>query len=136
MPAAQPSKDLRMLCYEHLLEMGVNQSFVNSACDGTQAITHGCTEPNCLVRYNSSRGYLVLNQNGNKDEMDMVPKVRCFLDGAPMYLAEINPAKRNYRLWTCPQCGARRTNEEGLVGLASPEVQDLGAKNAAQSGPV
>jgi hypothetical protein len=125
-----------MLCYEHLLEMGVNQSFVNSACDGTQAITHGCTEPNCLVRYNSSRGYFVLNQNGNKDEMDMVPKVRCFLDGAPMYLAEINPAKRNYRLWTCPQCGARGTNEEGLVGLASPEVQDLGANNAAQSGSV
>jgi hypothetical protein len=53
-----------------------------------------------------------------------------------MYLAEINPAKTDYRLWTCPQCGARRTNEEGLVGLASPEVQDLGANNAAPSGPV
>jgi hypothetical protein len=126
MPAAQPSKDLRVLCHEHLLEM-------NRESDGTQAITHGCMEADCLVHYNTSRGYFMLNQSGNQDETDMVPKVRCFLDGAPMYLAEINPAKRDYRLWTCPQCGARRTNEEGL---ASPKVQDLGAKNTAQSGPV
>jgi hypothetical protein len=135
MPAAQPSKDLRMLCYDHLLEMGVNRSFVNSAGDGTQATTHGCTEADCLVHYNTSRGYFTLKQNGNKDEMDMAPKLRCFLDGAPMYLAEISPAKRDYRLWTCPQCGASRTNEEGLIGLASPKAQDLGTKNAAQSGP-
>jgi hypothetical protein len=136
MPAAQPSKDLRVLCHEHLLEMRVKRSFLNSESDGTQAITHGCTEADCLVHYNTSRGYFMLNQSGNRDEMAVVPKVRCFLDGVPMYLAEINPAKRDYRLWTCPQCGARRTNEEGLVGLASPEVQDLGANNAAQSGPV
>src|SRR5256884_4503772 len=41
-----------------------------------------------------------------------LPKVRCFLDGMPMYLAEIHPEKTSFRLWTCPQCGARRTNEE------------------------
>jgi hypothetical protein len=136
MPAAQASKDPRMLCHEHLLEMRVKRSLLNSEGDETQEITHDCRKADCLVHYNMSRGYFMLNQSGNKDEMDMMPKVRCFLDGAPMYLSEINPAKRDYRLWTCPQCGARRTNEEGLVGLAEAEVQDLGAKNAAQSGPV
>ncbi|OLE01471.1 MAG: hypothetical protein AUG82_11180 [Ktedonobacter sp. 13_1_20CM_4_53_11] len=65
--------------------------------------------------------------------MDMVPRVRCARDGAPMYLAEINPEKRGLRLWTCPQCGARHTNEEGLVGLASEGIQDLDGKSAAQS---
>jgi len=100
MPATQPSKDLRPLCHEHLLEMRLNRSFLN-----------------------------------NGDEMDMLPKVRCFLDGMPMYLAEIHPEKTSFRLWTCPQCGARRTNEEDLVGLASQETQDLGGENKAQSEP-
>jgi len=63
----------------------------------------------------------------------MLPKVRCFLDGMPMYLAEIHPEKRSFRLWTCPQYGARRTNEEGLVGLASQRIQDLAGENTAQS---
>jgi len=31
-----------------------------------------------------------------------------------------------------PQCGARRTNAEGLVGLPwQEEIQDLGGKDAA-----
>jgi len=88
-------------------------------------------KPDCLVPYNFFPGYFSLTQNGNTNEMDMVPRVRCAHDGAPMYLAKINPAKRGFRQWACPQCGARRTNEEGLVGLPSQEIQDLGGKNAA-----
>jgi hypothetical protein len=133
MPATQPSKDLRPLCHEHLLEMRLNRNFLNNGGDATQATAYGCTEPACLVRYNTSRGYFLLSQNGNGDEMEMLPKVRCFLDGMPMYLAEIHPEKRSFRLWTCPQCGARRTNEEGLVGLASQGIQDLAGENTAQS---
>jgi hypothetical protein len=133
MPATQPSKDLRPLCHEHLLEMRLNRNFLNNGGDATQATAYGCTEPACLVRYNTSRGYFLLSQNGNGDEMDMLPKVRCLLDGMPMYLAEIHPEKRGFRVWTCPQCGARRTNEEGLVGLASQGIQDLAGENTAQS---
>ena len=92
-------------------------------------------KPDCLVHYNIFRGYFILTQNGNTNEMDTVTRVRCPHDGAPMYLAEINPAKRGCRRWTCPQCGARRTNEEGLVGLTSQEIQDLSEKNAEQSEP-
>jgi hypothetical protein len=35
-----------------------------------------------------------------------------------MYLAEIGREKKDFRLWKCPQCHGRRTNEEGLAGLA------------------
>jgi hypothetical protein len=94
-------------------------------------LAYACTKPDCLVHYNILRGYFILTQNGNTNETDMVPRVRCVHDGAPMYLADINPAKRGFRLWTCPQCGARRTNEEDLVGLPSQEIQDPGGENAA-----
>src|SRR6266550_760103 len=72
MPATQPSKDLRPLCHEHLLEMRLNRSFLNNGDDATQATTYGCTEPDCLVRYNTHRGYFMLSQNGNGDEEDLV----------------------------------------------------------------
>lgn len=52
-----------------------------------------------------------------------------------MYLAEVSPEKRSYRLWTCPQSGERRTNEEGLVGRPSLEIRDADAENAAESKP-
>jgi hypothetical protein len=135
MPVAHQSKHLRQFCHEHLLEMRLNRSSLNNGGDATRATTYGCTKPDCLVRYNPSRGYFMLSQNGNRDEMDVLAKVRCFLDGAPLYLAEISPEKRSFRLWTCPQCGARRTNEEGLAGLTSQEIQDLGGENTAQSEP-
>jgi len=132
MPATQPSKDLRPLCYEHHVEMSLNGSSLNSEGDGMMA--YGCTESDCLARYNISRGYFMPSQNGNGDAMDM-PRVRCFSDGAPMYLAEISPEKRSYRLWACPQCGARRTNEEGLVSSPSREIREVDGKNAAESEP-
>ena len=133
MPATRPSKDLHVLCHEHHLEMKLNGSLLNVEGFETQAIAFGCTEPDCFVHYSASRGYFVVNQNGNKDAVEMVPKVRCFLDGSPMYLAEINPEKRGFRLWCCPQCGARLTNEEGLVALAPRGIQYPGGKNAVQS---
>jgi hypothetical protein len=118
MRAAQPRKDLRAICYEHHLEMKPNGLLSNSDGDGARAMAYVCTEPDCCVRFDTAHGYFMASRNGNRDEVDMVPKVRCFLDGAPMYLAEIDPKQRALRLWTCPQCGARRTNEEDLVGSA------------------
>ena len=133
MPAAKPTKELRPLCYEHHREMNLNRGILNTGGDGTQTIVYGCTEPDCLVYYNVSRGYFTLNQNGNSRDLGMVPKVRCAIDGASMYLAEINPQKRDFRLWTCPHCGAKHTNEEDLVGLPSQEPQDHDGENAAKS---
>ncbi len=131
MPATQPSKELRAFCHEHHVKMRLFQSLSNSEGDLTQKLAYACTQPDCLVHYNIYRGYFMLSQNGNTNELDMVPNVRCPHDGTPMYLAEVDPDKKGFRLWICPQCDGRRTNEEGLIGLASQEIQDVSGKNAA-----
>jgi hypothetical protein len=132
MSATQLGKELRALCHEHHLEMKRNKSFSNGDGGATQVIVYACTAPDCHVHYNVSRGYFILNQNGNGNEWDQTPKVKCSLDGAPMYLAQIDREKRAFRLWRCPQCGANITNEEGLVGLASMNTQDVVGKSEAQ----
>jgi len=97
--------------------------------DPTQTLAYACTEPDCLIHYNIYRGYFILSQSGHTNELDMVPSVQCPHDGAPMYLAEIDQEKRDFRLWRCPQCDGRRTNEEGVIGLASQEIQDIRGKS-------
>ena len=116
MPAAQPSKEVRSLCHEHHVEMRPNQRLSKNADGANQSLAYACTEPGCLVHYNTSRGYFTLSQNGNTNGLDMVPRVRCPQDGAPMYLAEIGREKMGFRLWRCPKCDGRHTNEESLVG--------------------
>ena len=129
MPATQPSKELRAFCHEHHVEMRLNQSLSNSEGDAIQTLAYACTDPHCLVHYNIYRGYFILSRDGNTNELDMVPRVRCPHDGTPMYLAEIDPEKRGFRLWICPQCDGRRTNEESLIGLASQGIQDVSGKS-------
>ena len=131
MPAAQPSKELRALCHEHHAEMRLNHSLVNGEDDAKHTLAYACTEPDCLVQYDIDRGYFMVSQNGNMNELEAVPSVRCLSDGTPMYLAETDPEKREFRLWRCPQCDGRRTNEEGLIGLAAQGIRDVGGKNAA-----
>jgi len=101
-----------------LTEMRLNQSLLNSEDYAKHTLAYVCTEPGCLVHYNIYRGYFMLSQDGNTNEPGMVPRVRCPHDGTPMYLAEIDLQKRGFRLWRCPQCDGRRTNEEGLRGVA------------------
>ncbi len=129
MPATQPSKELRAFCHEHHVKMRLNRSYVNSDGGATQTLAYACTEPDCLVHYNIYRGYFILSQSGNTNELDMVPSVRCLHDGTPMYGAEIDLEKRGFRLWICPQCDGRRTNEEGLIGLASQGIRDVSGKS-------
>jgi hypothetical protein len=132
MPATQPSKELRALCHEHHVEMRLNQRILNSKGDVKHTIAYACTEPDCLVHYNIYRGYFMLSQDGNANEVDMVPRVRCLHDGTPMYLAEIDREKRDFRLWKCPQCDGRRTNEEGLIGSASQGIRDASGKTGVK----
>ena len=133
MPATQPSKELRALCHEHHVEMRLNQGLSNSEGYATQTPAYACTDPHCLVHYNIFRGYFMLPQNENMNQMDRVPRVRCPHDGTPMYLAEIDLEKRDFRLWRCPQCDGRRTNEEDLISSASQEIQDVSGKNGVAS---
>jgi hypothetical protein len=70
---------------------------LNSEGDGlTQTLGYACTEPDCLVHYNIYRGYFILSQTENTNELDMVPNVRCLHDGTLMYLAEIDPDKKSF----------------------------------------
>jgi len=115
----QMTRRLRALCYEHHVEMMLSQIPGKNEGVDAQMLAYACTEPDCLVHYDSSSGYFIVSQNANTSEVDMVPGVRCAHDGMPMYLAEINPEKRGFRLWRCPRCDGRRTNEEGLAGLTS-----------------
>jgi hypothetical protein len=132
MPANQPSKQLRALCHEHHAEMRHYQGLLDNGSDAGQTLAYACTEPGCLVHYSIARGYFILSQNGNENELDMMPKVQCPLDGTSMYLAETNREKRGFRLWRCPQCDGRRTNEEDLVGLASQEIHDVSETTGTQ----
>jgi len=135
MPATQPSLDLRPLCHEHHVEMRLNQSLLNGENGATQTIAYRCTEPDCAVHYDTSRGYFLLSQNEDsedKDARDALPEVRCPKDGVPMYLAEISPVKLSFRRWTCPQCGSGRTNEQGVMGLPAEEIGNLDRENAAE----
>jgi hypothetical protein len=131
MPAAQVSKELRALCHEHHVEMRLNQSLLNCGDDAKHPLAYACTEPDCLVHYSIYRGYFMLSQDGSTNEPSMVPRVRCRHDGTSMYLAEVDVKKISFRLWKCPQCDGRRTNEEALIGLASKKIRAAGGKNAA-----
>lgn len=132
MPATKPSRELRAFCHEHHVEMRHHQSPLNSGGDAGQMGTYSCTVPDCLVHYSIAHGYFISSHNGNGNEPDMVPEVRCPHDGTPMYLAEIDRGKRGFRLWRCPQCDGKHTNEEGLVGLASHETQDVSGRSPAE----
>jgi hypothetical protein len=41
-----------------------------------------------------------------------------------MYLAELKPEKKDFRLWKCPRCNGTQTNEEDLIGGAGDEKYD------------
>ena len=129
MPAAQLRKELRAFCHEHHVSMRLDPRLSDSKDGGTRALTYSCTEPDCLVHYNTFRGYFVLAQKENTSEPDNLPNIRCLQDGAPMYLAEVDPEKKSFRLWICPHCDRRRTNEESLIGLASGEAPDPSGKS-------
>ena len=72
---------------------------------------YACPEPGCQVHYQNLRGYFIVLQEANI-ERDLVPGVRCSKDGQLMYLAEVRPERKSFRLWKCPQCNTSRSNEE------------------------
>ena len=114
MTAPQPGKQFHPLCHEHHMEMTLTNIVLQGEGRPMQASAYACPQPDCRVYYTPSNGYFIATKQGQR-ELDMTPRVRCPRDGKPMYLAEVTPAKRNFRLWRCPQCDSTRTNEEGLA---------------------
>ena len=101
-----------MLCYEHHVEMKIGRTQVEIHNELAETPLYACQERVCLVHYASSRGYFIVAQGANATEREMEPRVRCPKDGQLMYLAKVEPAKRSFRLWKCPECAASQTNQE------------------------
>ncbi len=105
-------KDLRLLCYQHHIEM-----LLEFGGELLEALLYACREPGCLIRYDSSHGYFIDTKDAKTIEQEMAPRFSCPGDEHPMYLAEVRPERRSFRLWKCPECNASRTNEESLHGF-------------------
>jgi len=97
--------DLRPLCYEHHLEMKLLDVLPKRNISG---LVYTCPKPDCFIHYNGPVGYFVVSS---------IPRTRCPHHGVRMYLAEVRPRKRSFRLWRCPLlgCKASLTNETYLV---------------------
>jgi hypothetical protein len=124
MPGTQKKHEVQPVCHEHHVKMKLTEIHLKGARDTPLIAAHACTEPDCQVHYNVSRGYFMPSYDANSTDLDVLalPKVRCSKDGAPMYLGATDEGKRGFRLWICPQCDARHTNEEDLVGVQPREV--------------
>jgi hypothetical protein len=96
------SMNLQPLCYEHHVVMKPVQILVKGDMDPAPTPAYTCPEPGCLVHYSSPTGYF----------MTPMPDVKCPHHSLPMYLAEVKPQNRSFRLWRCPECDATHTNEE------------------------
>jgi hypothetical protein len=108
----QTGKNINVLCYEHHIEMSLSQILLKIGRKSRQTAAYVCEESGCTVRYNSLRGYFVTTRDGSQIEREIMPRVSCPQDGHLMYLAEVRPKQTNYRLWRCPECNMRRTNED------------------------
>ena len=73
---------------------------------------YACREAGCLVRYDASAGYFLDTKDSKILEQEISPKIRCSRDGRLMYLAEVRPEQRSFRLWRCPECDTSYTNQE------------------------
>jgi hypothetical protein len=105
MAVKETKTDLHPLCYEHHLEMKPLDVHPKSNISG---LFYACPKADCLIHYNGPVGYFVVGS---------MPRTRCPHHGLPMYLAEIQPRKRSFRLWRCPLlgCKASLTNEGHLA---------------------
>src|SRR6266478_2336470 len=101
------STDLQPLCYEHHVLMRAVQILLKGDMYPAPTLAYTCSEPGCLIHYNSPTGYFITP----------MPDVTCPHHSLPMYLAEVKPQNRSFRLWRCPQCAATHTNEEDLAQL-------------------
>ena len=105
-------KDLHVLCYQHHIEM-----LLRLLREPAEGPLYACREPACLVRYHSLHGYFLDPKVAKTIELEITPRVSCPKDGQFMYLAEVMPQRRSFRLWKCPECNASQTNEEISDGL-------------------
>ncbi len=100
-------KDLHVLCYQHHTEM-----LLRRLSENAEKLPYACQEPGCLVRYDSPHGYFIDTEDAETIEQETTPHVSCSNDGQLMYLAEVMPERRSFRLWKCPECDLSCINDE------------------------
>jgi len=103
--------DLHVLCYQHHSEM-----LPRLLSEPAEGLLYACREPACLVRYHRLHGYFVDPKVAKTIEQEITPRVSCPKDGQFLYLAEVMPQRRSFRLLKCPQCNGRHTNKEETSG--------------------
>ena len=107
--------ELHVLCYQHHTEM-----LLRLPGESAEGPAYACQESGCLVRYDRARGYFLDTEDAMTVEQETTPHVNCSNDGHLMYLAEVSPQRRSFRLWKCPECNLSRINdndEESAGGL-------------------
>ena len=105
-------RDLHILCYQHHTEM-----LLRLLSEPAEGLLYACREPGCLVRYHSLDGYFIDSKDAKTIDQEITPRVSCPDDARLMYLAEVMPQRRSFRLWKCTECNESRTNEETSGGL-------------------
>ena len=109
----RPANSLQPLCYEHHTEMR-SVPVVSGNGNGTQPVQepkYACQESDCPVCFTSITGYFVAPHETAQVEDEILPRVQCPHDGAPMYLGEVRPQERSFRLWICPLCTATSASQ-------------------------
>ena len=83
---------------------------------------YACREPDCVIRYDGPQGYFLDAGDAKTNDLELIPRVSCINDGQRMYLAEVTPEKRNFRLWKCPECSQTWINNENTSGELGKEA--------------
>jgi hypothetical protein len=99
---SEKRKDLHALCHQHHVELELVT--VGLGKHSASAVVYACPKPACQVHYSSLEGYFIHSENRHGLVTESVPLVQCEYDQAYMYLAEVLPEKRSFRLWKCPKC--------------------------------
>lgn len=97
--------------------MSLAHTITGNGSKSAQELTYTCQESDCLVRYIGAEGYFIAAGEGAQVEKEIMPRVRCPRDTAPMYLGEVRPPVTSFPLWRCPLCGA--TSVAGQVLMAA-----------------
>lgn len=120
MDVAELRTDLHPLCYAHHIHMRPAQGLPNTVHFPGPTAVYACLEADCPIQYSRAIGYFTTPDGTQIEQGYSTPSVTCPHHGLPMYLAEVKPEKRSFRLWKCPQaeCTATRTNEDFLVASA------------------
>lgn len=118
MRSNQPPSSLHPLCYEHHTAMKLVQVISENGSTPHRELDYACQLSDCFVRYSGARGYFLAPPNGHQVDDEILPHVRCPHDEALMYLEEVRPEVRSFRLWSCPLCKAASTSGHVLAAAS------------------